>query len=54
MNYGKSGSAKPAKGAPRFDPHKSAPKGKTDKEDPSDKAALVARMKAAAEKRKAD
>lgn len=50
MDYGKSGAPKPAKGAPKFDPHKKAPKGK----DAGDKAALLARMKAAAEQRKAE
>ncbi len=51
MDYGKSGAAKPAKGAPKFDPHKTPPKGgkKTDA-----KSALLDRMKAAAKKNTSD
>lgn len=50
MDYGKTGASKPSKDAPKFDPHKTTPKGKAD----DAKAALVARMKAAAEKNKDD
>ncbi|MEN8656493.1 hypothetical protein [Marivita sp.] len=49
MDYGKSGAPKSAKGAPKFNPHKTLPKGTA---EPDAKAALVARMKAAAEKKK--
>ncbi|WP_292294130.1 hypothetical protein [Marivita sp.] len=48
MNYGKSGAPKPARGAPKFDPHRTPGQAKDD----AAKAALVARMKAAAEKKK--
>lgn len=51
MDYGKSGAAKPSKGAPRFDPHKTPPKG-AGKSDA--KAALLDRMKAAAAKNASD
>jgi hypothetical protein len=50
MNYSKSGGAKPAKGAPRFDGHKDRPAGKDARGGKADKAALLARMKAAQEK----
>ena len=51
MNYGKSGAAKPSKGAPKFDPHKTPPKAGA-KSDA--KAALLDRMKAAVEKKASD
>lgn len=47
MNYGKSGAPKPAKGAPRFDGNKDRPEGKNARGGKADKAALLARMKAA-------
>ena len=45
MDYGKSGAPKSAKGAPKFEPHKTPPKGAAQS---GEKAALLARMKAAA------
>lgn len=50
MNYGKSGGAKAAKGAPRFDGHKARPAGKDAHGGKADKAALLARMKEAQDK----
>ncbi|APX25546.1 MULTISPECIES: hypothetical protein [Salipiger] len=47
MDYSKSGGARPGSNAPRYDRHKDAPKGKTAKGGKTDKAALLARMKAA-------
>lgn len=47
MDYGKSGAPKAAKGAPRFDGHKSRPSGKDARGGKADKATLLARMKAA-------
>ena len=47
MNYGKSGGAKPAKGAPRFDGNKTRPAGKDARGGKAGKADLLARMKAA-------
>lgn len=52
MNYGKTGTAKPSKGAPKYDAHKSPDKAKAADADKSGKGALIARMKAAAEKGK--
>jgi hypothetical protein len=53
MDYAKSGNAKFGKGTPRFDAQNKhgAPK---DKHGQTDKAALVARLKAAAEAKKSD
>jgi hypothetical protein len=48
MDYGKSGAAKSTKGAPKFDPHKTPSK---DKAKTDEKAALLDRMKAAADKK---
>lgn len=52
MDYGKSGAPKPAKGAPRYDRHGAAPKGKDANGGKASKAELLARMKAAAQARK--
>ncbi|WP_439524402.1 hypothetical protein [Marivita sp.] len=52
MDYGKTGAAKPSKGAPRYDAHKSSGKAKTGAPDKGEKSALLARMKVAAEKGK--
>lgn len=54
MDYGKTGSAKPSKGAPRFDPHRVDAKNKGTGDAPSKKEALLARMKAAADKLKSN
>jgi hypothetical protein len=54
MDYGKTGAAKAAKGAPKYDPHRQTTKGKGAQDDKGSKAALLARMKAAAEKRDTD
>ena len=54
MDYKKSGAAKPAKGTPKFDPHAKTVRGKGAADGETGKAALLARMKAAAEQRKAD
>ncbi len=51
MDYGKSGAPKSAKGAPKFNPHKTPPKGTAQSES---KAALLERMKAAATKKATD
>ncbi len=51
MDYGKSGAPKSPKGAPKFDPHKTKSK---DVEKADSKAALLARMKAAATKKASD
>lgn len=50
MNYKQTGAARPSKGAPKFDAHKTPGKDKTDTAAASGKAALLARMKAAAGK----
>ena len=51
MDYKKSGAPKSPKGTPKYNPHKSVPKGA----GPSGtKAALLARMKAAASKNAPD
>lgn len=51
MDYGKAGAPKSAKGAPKFDPHKTPTKDTAQSES---KAALLARMKAAAAKKASD
>ena len=54
MNYKQSGGAKPSKGAPKFDAHKTPAAGKGALGAEASKTALLARMKAAASKTKAD
>jgi hypothetical protein len=54
MDYKKTGTSKPAKGTPRFDPHKPSAKTKGTTPEQEKKDALLVRMKAAAEKRDAD
>lgn len=51
MDYGKSGAPKSTKGTPKFDPHKTPSKDAAQSES---KAALLARMKAAAAKKASD
>ncbi|WP_198014600.1 hypothetical protein [Salipiger mucosus] len=54
MDYSKSGGVRPGSNKPRFDGHKSAPKGKDAHGGKSSKAELIARMKAAAKARTQD
>ncbi|GAA4223820.1 hypothetical protein GGQ68_004530 [Sagittula marina] len=54
MDYGKSGNPKSAKGAPKFDDGNKKLSGKDARGGKADKAELLARMKAAQDKRAAD